>query len=202
MNYLSRNEIISNAILDFTKDCYKHAQPSVTWDEFLQQNREYIESGEKGPRPYEFYYLPEKVFKELQEMYIDAYRIAPEFEDDCDTILQYLEKPVRHKWIEKGTDLLSNHSGYRGFEYYTPLKEEIGEEAYNKVVEYIKEASEFYNKNHYYNGFLMQTSLGPTPSSNKENVIKNWKEFRDTDITINESIYNGDDYDDWEGEIE
>lgn len=132
-------------------------------------------------------------------MYLDAYRIKPEFKEDCDTIIHYFEKPVRDKWIEKGSDLLSEHSGYRGYEYFTPLKNEIGEEVYNKVIEYITEAQNFYNRDMYYDAFLIESALGATPSSNKEQVIKNWKEYKDKDIIIDESIYEDDE--DWEGEI-
>lgn len=188
--YFSRRDILSKALTQFYKDCYKFAQPHVEWDNFVKQNKEYIKNGEKGPKPYEFYYLPKNCFKALQEMYVDAYSIKSEFEEHLDSIIYYFNEPIRDKWIEKGTDALSTHKGYRGYEHFKPLKNEIGEESYNKVIDYINEAKNFYNHDVYYNTFLMESALGATPSSNKESVINNWKKYRNKDITIDESMYD------------
>lgn len=198
--YITRQDVLSEAIIEFYKDCYKFAQPSVEWDDFVQQNKDYVNNNEKGPKPYEFYYLPEKAYKYLQEVYIDSYRVKSDLHPHLELLISYFENPIRNKWIEKGSDLLSRDSGYRGYEHFNSLKEEIGEEAYSKVIEYINEAKNFYNIDYYYNSFLMTTALGATPSSNKEQVIKNWKKYRDKDIIIDESIYNEDE--DWEGETE
>lgn len=201
--YISRSGVLSEALTQFYKDCYKFAQPKIDWDDFIQQNKEFMENGEQGPKPYEFYYLPEHIFKELQEMYIDAYSIKSQFSNHIDLLISYFNDPIRDKWIEKGSDLLSRESGYRGYEHFSSLKEEIGEEAFNKVLDYFKEANEFYSRDPYYNAFLMESALGPTPSSNKDRVIENWKKYRNEDITIDESMYKLEEEDeDWEGTIE
>ena len=43
----------------------------------------------------------------------------------------------------------------------------------------------------------MSVYLGPSPNSNKEAVIENWKKYRNKDIEIDESKYN-DEYEEYE----
>ena len=50
-------------------------------------------------------------------------------------------------------------------------------------------AGEFYTWNHDLNSFNTTVYLGPSPCSNKERVIENWKIYRNEDITIDDSVY-------------
>ena len=47
----------------------------------------------------------------------------------------------------------------------------------------------FYEWNGDLNSFNVSVYLGPSPNSSKEAVIKNWKQYRNKDIEIDESKY-------------
>lgn len=188
MEYLTRTDVLSEAAEKCMKTLYKYAQPKVEWEDFIQQNKNYKE----GPRPYEFYYLPERVFKDIVEMYQYAYRIPPEIKGNIETMTKYFNDPIRDKWIERN----GNEPGYRGYEHFTPLKDVIGEDNLKKVLEYMNEASEFFRWDRDLQSFNMTVYLGASPNSNKQAVIDNWKKYKGIDITIDESIYNEDEDDD------
>ena len=57
-------------------------------------------------------------------------------------------------------------------------------------------AGNFYNWNRDLNAFNTTVYLGASPCSNKEAVIKNWKEFKNKDIEINEEQIKKDYYGD------
>ena len=92
---ITRNKLLSQAVDDCMKELYSLVQPSVDWNDFIQENKLYSNQykiWEKtrdtdpnyigksiteciGPRPYEFYYLPRDVMKEVVESYVYAYRM-------------------------------------------------------------------------------------------------------------------------------
>jgi hypothetical protein len=76
-----------------------------------------------GPKPYEFYYLPREVFKEIADSYVDAYKLNDKQEllDVSEILKKYCEEPIVDKWIE-GND---NEPGYRSYEYSDNLKKEL-----------------------------------------------------------------------------
>lgn len=53
-------------------------------------------------------------------------------------------------------------------------------------------AGEFYNWNRDLNAFNTTVYLGPSPNSNKQDVIENWKKYRNKDIIIDDSIYENE----------
>ena len=77
---------------------------------------------------------------------------------------------------------------------------------YNKFFEFLDMAGNFFNWNREINSFGMSVYLGPSPNSNKDAVIKNWKKYRNTDIEIDEDAikreYYGEDYDEYFDEEE
>lgn len=186
MEYLSRSDVLSKAAEECMRELYKHVQPKVEWEDFVKQNKEYKE----GPKPYEFYYLPKKVFDEIVEMYQYAYKIPSSIKSHIVTLTNYFNDPIRDKWIEGKTEDDPGHSGY---EHYTPLKEVIGEDNFNKVLEYMQEALGFYRWDRDLDSFNMTVYLGASPNSNKQAVINNWKKYKGIDITIDETIYEDDD---------
>lgn len=180
----SRVDVVGEIANSCMKELYANCQPHVDWEDFVQQNKDY---DGKGPRPYEFYYLPRDVFNDIVESYVSAYKIKSEFRPNLDTLKSYFNDPIRDKFIEK-----EGQPGYRGYEHFTPLKEVIGEDAYKQVINYIEEAKKFYNTDYYYNSFSMTVYLGASPNSCKEAVIENWKKYRNKDITIDESEWYED----------
>ncbi len=166
-----------------------------------------------GPRPYEFYYLPKEVMKRVCDSYVYAYRIdtRQEFLDSIEVLKNYCKEPIVDKWIE-GED--ENDPGHRGYEHPDSLHKElatilkiycddseadfgyVAQEIQNKFFEFLDMAGNFYNWNRDLNTFSVSVYLGPSPNSNKEAVIENWKKYRDKDIKIDEKQYEDEDIDD------
>ena len=244
---ITRNKLLSQAVDDCMKELYSLVQPSVDWDDFVEQNRIYSKKYKAweryyglskkeslteeelkefsvypnewkdksiteciGPRPYEFYYLPRDVMKEVVESYVYAYRMdaKQEFLNNISILKDYCRKPIVDKYIDDHTDKNGNyHPGYRSYNYPDNLAKEIAkiisnyslEEAKedsddvqdicNKFFEFLDMAGNFYEWNGDLNSFNVSVYLGPSPNSSKEAVIKNWKQYRNKDIEIDESKY-------------
>ena len=244
---ITRSKLLSRAIDDCIKEIYSLVQPSVDWNDFIQENKLYSNQykiWEKtkdtdpnyigksiteciGPRPYEFYYLPKDVMKEVVESYVHAYRmdVKQEFLDNIAILKDYCRKPIVDKYIDDYTDEHGNHHpGYRSYDHPDNLEKELQKifddkilpniceqynkqynlqttgiessvtKAYsqrfqNKFFEFLDMAGDFYEWNGDLNSFNMSVYLGPSPNSSKEVVIKNWKQYRNKDIEIDESKY-------------
>ena len=220
---MTRRDILEKASLECLKELYTKVQPAVTWEDFLQQNKKYSKKYEQwerledrpnlydycGPRPCEFYYLPKEVMKEICDSYVDAYKIDnhQNLLDIIEILNNYFEEPIVDAWIEE-----EGNSGYRGYEHPDNLHTEftkllrcfynedidngaVAEELIRLVRDFFDKAGEFYSWNHDLNAFNTAVYLGPSPCSNKETVIKNWKQYRDKTILINDSIYIEDEED-------
>ena len=221
---LTRSDILSKAVDDCMKELYSYVQPHVEWEDFVGQNKMYSNKyllWEKtkdldpnyigkslveciGPRPYEFYYLPKDILKDIVDNYVYAYKIDNQQEllDTIETLKNYCKEPIVDKYINDWTDETGfHHPGYRSYDHPDNLEKEItkiltkyddsmdseqGEEIVNKFFEFLDMAGNFFNWNGDLNSFNVSVYLGPSPNSNKETVIKNWKEYRGEDIEINE----------------
>lgn len=156
-----------------------------------------------GPKPYEFYYLPKKIMKSICDSYIYVYELDKQQNLlDIITILKdYCKKPIIDKYIagENG------YPGYKGYEHPACLKARIrkfleehydlydpkynskdSQEILDMFFEFLDMAGSFYNWNRDLNTFNMNVYLGYSPNSSKEAVIKNWKNYRNIDIEIDE----------------
>ena len=220
---------------DFIKECEIYSNLYKEWEAFnsaYNSKDEYPDKWEKirekyksldweeksiqeciGPKPYEFYYLPKEIMKDVCDSYVYAYRINQQQEllDTIETLKNYCKEPIIDKYIEgKNGD-----PGHRGYEHPDNLEEEINtyldlkfplmdperaedaedfenklniaaKELQDKFFEFLDMAGNFYNWNRDLNTFNMSVYLGASPCSSKEIVIKNWKEFKNKDIEINE----------------
>lgn len=225
---ITRRDVLADAIDKCTRELYSLAQPKVNYDDFIEENKIYLKKEKEyyslpkdnrlpyheymGPKPYEFYYLPREIFKEIADSYVEAYKFNDKQEllDIIQVLKDYCKEPIVDEWIEGNAD----ESGHRGYkhpdnlekELYQTLKEyfddsetdpnAVAKELQNKFFEFLDMASNFFNWNGYLNAFNTHVYLGGTPSSNKESVIENWKRYRNTDIEIDESKYNEEDDDD------
>ena len=172
-----------------------------------------------GPRPFEFYYLPKEILKDICDNYIYAYNIDSQQEllNTIQILKEYCRKPIVDKYIDEHTDENGNwHPGHRSYDNPDNLEKEItkilGPEVEDnpyhvhkicdKFFEFLDMAGNFYNWNRDLNSFNMSVYLGPSPNSSKESVIKNWKEYKGQDIEINDEQikkeYYGEDYDEEE----
>jgi len=220
---LTRSDILSKAADDCMKELYSYAQPHVEWEDFVGQNKVYSNKyllWEKtkdldpnyigkslveciGPRPYEFYYLPKDILKDIVDNYVYAYKIDNQQEllDTIETLKNYCKEPIVDKYIDDWTDETGfHHPGYRSYDHPDNLEKQlidlipdsgfdksaIAESVQSKFFEFLDMAGNFFNWNRDLNSFNMSVYMGPSPYSNKDIVIKNWKEYRGEDIEINE----------------
>ena len=155
-----------------------------------------------GPRPYEFYYLPKELMKDICDSYINAYRIDQQQEllNTIQILKNYCKEPIVDKYIDDWEDEHGHHPGYRSYDHPDNLEEEIKKilgdvaednEYYqhklqDKFFEFLDMAGNFYNWNSELNSFNLTVYLGCSPNSNKEAVIENWKKYRNQDIEIDE----------------
>lgn len=228
---MTRHEVLEQACEQCLKELYTKAQPAVTWEDFIGQNKmysnryklwektkdtdpEYIGKSRLeciGPAPYEFYYLPKEVFKDIVDSYVYAYNIDAHQNllDIIDILKKYFESPIVDKYIEGE----NGFPGYRGYDHPNNFRREvtkllnmyfgnsdndlsaIAEDIEKIVNDFFDKAGEFYTWNHDLNSFNTTVYLGPSPCSNKERVIENWKIYRNKDITIDDSIYKEDEED-------
>lgn len=221
---ITRSDVLEKASIDCLKELYSKVQPSVDWDDFMQQNKDYSVKYKQweqmenrppieefcGPRPYEFYYLPRQVMKEIADSYVRAYEIDQHAEllDIIEILKGYCNKPVEEAYVEE-----SDGEVRRGFVHPLPIQEwiagilkgyyddsecgdhsTVAKELCEEFFHYMDKAGKFFSWNHDINAFNTTVYLGPSPNSNKERVIENWKKYRNTKIIIDESIYEEDEW--------
>ena len=222
---ITRRDVIADAADKCMKELYSLAQPAITWEDFIKENQEFIKREEEyyklpkenrisykefmGPKPYEFYYLPKEVLKEIVDNYIYAYEIDEHQNllDTIDLLKKYCDDPIEEFYHpEEG-----ENPGYRDYrrpdnlatcliielkEYVnSDISEEIVYKAKDLFFKFLDMAGKFYNSHWWLNSFNTSVYLGASPNSNKEAVIENWKKYRNKDIEIDESKYNEEDYD-------
>lgn len=189
-----RKDVVLQAIEECMKELYKFAQPSITWDEFIEQNKKWSKE-KKGPKPYEFYYLDSAIFDTICKNYIDAYNLDYDLPGTIKILIDYLDKPIVDDYKEEYTDENGVlHPSRKGYKQLDSLSKLIGEENFEKVKDYLEKAGDFYLWDGDLRDFKMSIALGASPSSNKERVIKNWKEYRNKDIEINDLTDFEDEY--------
>ena len=222
---ITRRDVIADAADKCMKELYSLAQPTITWEDFIKENKEFIKREEEyyklpkenkisykefmGPKPYEFYYLPKEVLKEIVDNYIYAYEIDEHQNllDTIDLLKKYCDDPIE-EFYHPGE---GESPGYRDYRHtdnlvtclicelkeYTSsdISEEIVYKAKDLFFKFLDMAGKFYNSHWWLNSFNTTVYLGASPNSNKEAVIENWKKYRNKDIEIDESKYNEEDYD-------
>lgn len=210
---VSRNDVIADAVDKCMKDLYSLAQPSITWEDFVKENKEYLAKKEKweaienptlsefeycGPKPFEFYYLPKKVLKEVCDDYINAYKLNDQQEllDIIETIKGYCLDPISETWDEefgrsfKHDDNLDKEIKTIISKRIEPAFEGVAPEIRDKFFEFLDRIGKFFSWHQDLNSFSSSIYLGASPNSNKEAVIENWKKYRNKEIEIDETKYN------------
>lgn len=222
---ITRRDVIADAADKCMKELYSLAQPAITWEDFIKENKEFIKREEEyyklpkenkisykefmGPKPYEFYYLPKEVLKEIVDNYIYAYEIDEHQNllDTIDLLKKYCDDPIE-EFYHSGE---GENPGYRDYRHpdnlvtclTSELKEYVSSDISEEIVykakdlffKFLDMAGKFYNSHWWLNSFNTTVYLGASPNSNKEAVIENWKKYRNKDIEIDESKYNEEDYD-------
>lgn len=173
---LSKEDILWEARMRCMKEMYAKAQPSANYDEIYAYYKKCKEEGKQPERVYDRYYLSQEEFTYIRQKYVDAYMMHNPFQEDCDLIIDNMEKgTIKDKWIPEYTDKYGTHPGYRGYEDVPPLKDMIGEENANKVIDYIKDRRDFYHHSVDEEKFNFSVTLSDSPTSNSNTVIEYWK---------------------------
>ena len=220
---MTRSDILSQAVNDCLKELYSWATPKIEWKDFVEENKLYNKKYREwelmtkdeilgkpslleycGPRPYEFYYLPKEIFTDIKDSYVYAYKLDSQQEllDTIEILKNYCKEPIVDKYIEGE----NGFPGHRGYDHPDNLEKELdrmirpytteifGSDFQNKFFEFLDMAGNFFNWNRDLNSFNMSVGLGPSPNSNKQAVIDNWKKYRNQDIEINEEQIKKDYY--------
>lgn len=201
---LTRRDILNEAYERCFNEMYAKATPPLeNVDEYIKKLKEDpAAAAEEGKDPlYRRHYLSQGELKYIVNKYEEAYHIKSEFRDDCDILIRDLEnKAPIDKYIDDYVDEHGNHHpGYRSYEERPPMKERVmnkldelidkgklpsfssddKEEVSGALAEmfkeFILERRNFYRFDGDQSGFEMSVYLGASPTSNKDDVIKYWK---------------------------
>jgi hypothetical protein len=199
---MTRRDIIEKATIECLDEMYRQSQPSITWDEVIEQSRQ-----DKDRHIWREHYLPQHLYMKIMEKYMYAYRIQDEWTSNVRVIEEYLEKGgTKDKYIAAYTDATGYHPGHRGYEKVESIAVQFQKKLKEMNVEHgssiamtlsdllfsnIKDCKEFYKINREEMGFRMDVS-NYSPNSNIEDVREFYK---DTDIVINETPKEDEEYD-------
>ena len=135
--FMEENEIYSKIYKEheqYRKAYYDRKKYPEVWEKVKSQyealewdpSKSYKEC--IGPAPFEFYYLPKEIMKDICDSYIYAYRIDSQQEllNTISILKEYCRKPIVDKYIEEHTDEYGNwHPGYRSYDHPDNLEKEI-----------------------------------------------------------------------------
>lgn len=162
-----------------------------------------------GPKPCKFYYLPRDVFKEVVDNFVYAYELDQHKQllDTIHILKDYCNKPIVDKHIK-------NEYGFPEYDHPACLKVRIEEflkehydlydseynsrdaqEILDMFFEFLDTAGNFFKWNGYLEAFNCTIYLGASPYTNKQEVIDNWKKYRNQTIKINDDEYDNEEQD-------
>ena len=191
---LSRKDVTQQVYDYCMEEMFRKSQPAGSYYEYVEkaQNGEITEKD----RIYEWHYLSQDEYQYIIDKYINAYNIGEKWHGYVDVVKQYFEDDVpKDKWIpeyiDKDGDRHPGHRGYEHLPHFSKVIEDIINEKgvknkedidviaqaiYDAVIERITACQNFYKFDREESGFRCSIALGPSPSCNKEAVIKYWKD--------------------------
>ena len=192
----SRRDMLEKATIDCLDEMYRKSQPSITWDEVIKQSKE-----NKNRQIWQEHYLPQRLYVNILEKYMNMYRIKEEWTDNINLLEDYLKSGgTRDKYIPETVDPDGRkHPGYRGYERVDPIVIQIKNYLNSQGVETpdglalsitdmimrtISDCKNFYVHNRDEVGFRIDVS-NYSPCSNIETVREFYK---DTDTIIEEIV--------------
>ena len=180
-------DAVEEAAMNCLQDMYAIAQPPLDFKAYCEKIKNDPELAKQ--RIWDKHYLPEKVHKELIDLYLCRYHLKNTWDRHAEMCIEYLDKGgSRDKYIEEHTDEYGNyHPGYRGYEKVKPIAEEIGQEAADKVLEHLNYCKEFYVGNRNECSFRFSI-CNYSPSSNARAVEAKQHELGNADFKANEKF--------------
>lgn len=204
---MTRQDVISQACSQCMKDLYKYAVPHISWKQFVKECEDYDVRYEEwkdksknewkgkpieeciGPKPFEFYYLPKEILHGICDSYISIYRLDQKQEllDTIEILKNYCKNPIVKSTNKYGYEKPSNLEEELT-EIFNPIQDcdgiEMAVKAQNKFFEFLDMAGKFYKWTRDLDAFKQNVYLGASPSDNREDVIKNWKKYRNKTIHL------------------
>ena len=184
---VSRDDVLFQAIDNCLDLMFRASYPSITLEEYKKLHEEMPEEQRENAMLYESHYLPWKVYRAIEEDFVEAYDLKSPLPDIIEILKGYFKEPIVDKWIE-GKEGEPGHSGYE-------KPEPMDDETYKKVEEYLDMANEFYNWNRDYNTFVFNVS-NYSPCSNRETVEKWHHDNGDPDFKLPDDSWWVDGWDD------
>lgn len=150
----TREEVLVQAYEECLRDLYLNSEPPIDIKELIDSG---FKDDENDPLRNK-HFIDKETFTEIVEDTKYAYGIIDHFHDNLELIKSDLKN---------GPTVRTSKYEYTALK---PLKEEIGEEAYNKVMEYIDAIYNYYRKDYDVSKFDFSIFLGASPSfKQKEN---------------------------------
>lgn len=184
---ISKSDIVEEAIWKCLDLMYRASYPSITFEEYKEQHKKLSKEERQGAKLYESHYLPMKIYKSIEEDFVEAYELKSDLPEIIETLKNYFKEPIVDKWIEGKTE---HEPGHRGYEHPEPMDDET----YEKACKYMDMANEFFNWNRDYMTFVFNVS-NYSPCSNRGTVEKWWHEHGDPDFKLPEDDYWVDTWD-------
>lgn len=191
---IDNDTILDECVINCLHEMYKWAQPSLDFKDFYKklQNHEVVED-KKSPM-YEHHYLSSDNFLKIRDHYLTAYNLKPYWKTYCEVIKDYLFKGGHRDIFIKGKD---GNPGYRSSEKTLPITSFLNKEDSDKIAKLLDDCANFYRFDRKCEGISATLSLGPSPTCNKEAVIKYWKsqgkDITIEDFNVEDKIYGTDD---------
>lgn len=184
----SRSVVLLEAYHECLRIMYKYAQPSIDFDAYCKKLVETDTKEDKMNPLYRRHYLSSYNSKIIRKAIASKYNIYPYWREYSKHLINALKKgDYVNTYIEREDD----SPGYKSFEKKPPLSELIGEEKATLVIDLLQQYADYFRFDWEDQSFNMSVALGPSPNTNKEDVIKYWKskgkdiEIKDFDIQNN-----------------
>ena len=171
----TRKDVLIQAIDECVREMYELSQPPGDLTEIRRLAKEGLED-EKHPF-YKQHFLPQEIFTEILESYMDAYGVKSTWNYHVDTIKDYLKNGGTY------TDYSDGKKTYRHTE---KLEDLIGKEHAEIVFNLINKCQGYYLFNGDENTFRFNVCLGSSPTSNRKTVEEYWSEKNGEQFKVND----------------
>lgn len=192
---LNRDKILAQAHHECMKEMYAKAQPSVDYDQLLDDFKNGKITEGPNDRIFDRYYLSMEEFTYILDKYVKAYNIEGKWNRYMEILQEYVHNGgtrdvYKHEWTDENGNW---HHGCRDYEKVLPIEEQFknyfelvfGKEN-DDISIYVKDLSDMVKETiadckYYYSfereegSFRGSIALGASPTSNAEKVKEYWK---------------------------
>lgn len=188
-NFANRNDVVNDKMLEALSYIYSlsYPKPDKSYIDMIKEGA-YMSPKEKERLsnskyiwPCDFYYVPDKVQREVWNSYKESVDAVCHWQNDMESLIEFLyEKPGLKEVYEPDE---FNEKPYRHSVNQQLIKDVIGEEAANKLREVLEDYKNTYRWGQSYENVFAWGYLR-TPAFDKEKMVKAWKEVFNKDIEL------------------